>query len=277
MAHAAIPKPERSPAQQQTRRWSRYGWPLGRELTLLLGGLAAYRMVRVLVRDEIEVAYANSQRVINVERALGIFNEVDLQANILTSDTTIWLLNRYYFFAHFAGTFMWVVWMYIRHYDHYGRVRRVLFGTTFTALAIHVAFPLAPPRWFPDMGFVDTLQTYGPKIYDTEAIADTANQIAAMPSLHVGWALIGAWAIIKASTSQWRWVAALHPATMTAAVVLTANHWWLDAIIAVVLVATVWAADAPLQRQLERRTSRTEPTPAIDLTTEVLDEPVLTG
>ncbi len=280
MAHA-IPKPERSPTQHRSRWRSRYGWPLGRELTLLRGGLAAYRLVRVLVKDEIDVAFENSQRVISWEQTLGIFNEVDLQANILTSDATIWFLNRYYFFAHFLGTAIWVVWMYVRHYDHYGRVRRVLFGTTFAALAIHVAFPLAPPRWFPDMGFVDTLQTYGPKIYDTEAIADTANQIAAMPSLHVGWALIGAWAVIKAGTNRWRWIAAVHPAIMTAAVVLTANHWWLDAIIAAVLVITISAADAPVQSWLERRKDRRDGT--IDLTSddELVDEefeqPVLAG
>ena len=137
-----------------------------------------------------------------------------------------------------------------------------MFGTTFSALVIHVAFPLAPPRMFDEMGFVDTLQKHGPKIYDAEAISNTANQIAAMPSLHVGWALIGAWAIIKASTSRWRWIAALHPAGMTAAVVLTANHWWLDAIIAALLVAVVWAADAPIQRRLERRKERSARQPS---------------
>ena len=223
---------------------------------LLIGGLAAYRAVRLLVKDEIDVALENSERVIDFQRTLGILNEMHFQDTILDSDAAIWFLNRYYFFAHFIGTAVWIVWMYVRHHDHYGRVRRVLFGTTFVALAIHVAFPLAPPRWFPDLGFVDTLQEFGPKIYDAETIANTANQIAAMPSLHVGWALIGAWAIIKASTSQWRWIAALHPAGMTAAVVLTANHWWLDAIIAALLVAVVWAADAPIQRWLERRKER---------------------
>lgn len=279
MAHPAIPKPERPPTQQQSKWRSRYGLPLGRELSLLLGGLVAYRMVRVLVKDELDVAYQNSQRVIDIERALGIFNEVDLQSNFLTNDASIWFLNRYYFYAHFLGTFIWVVWMYTRHYEHYGRVRRVLFGTTFAALAIHVAFPLAPPRWFPQMGFVDTLQTYGPKIYDTDVISETANQVAAMPSLHVGWALIGAWAVIKAGTNRWRWIAAIHPGVMTAAVVLTANHWWLDAIIAAVLVATVWAADAPIQRWLERRKSEPDPEPGfeVDLTAEDLDEHVLVG
>lgn len=252
MAHA-IPKPERSPTRHNSRWRSRYGWPLGREIALLLGGLAAYRLVRVLVKDEIDVALENSERVIDFQRTLGILNEMHFQDTILDSDAAIWFLNRYYFFAHFIGTAVWIVWMYVRHHDHYGRVRRVLFGTTFVALAIHVAFPLAPPRWFPDLGFVDTLQEFGPKIYDAETIANTANQIAAMPSLHVGWALIGAWAIIKASASPWRWVAAGHPALMTATVVLTANHWWLDAIIAAVLVVVISLADAPIQRRLERR------------------------
>lgn len=259
MTQTAVPNsehPSSNPTNPTNRSWSRYGWLLGREFLLLIGGLAAYRAVRLLVKDEIDVAFANSERVINFQQTLGILNEMHLQELIVSSDASIWLLNRYYFFAHFLGTAIWVVWMYTRHYEHYGRVRRVLFGTTFSALVIHVAFPLAPPRWFPDMGFVDTLQEHGPKIYDAEAISNTANQIAAMPSLHVGWALIGAWAIIKASTSQWRWIAALHPAGMTAAVVLTANHWWLDAIIAALLVAVVWAADAPIQRWLERRKER---------------------
>ncbi|MEM8708037.1 MAG: phosphatase PAP2 family protein, partial [Actinomycetota bacterium] len=85
-----------------------------------------------------------------------------------------------------------------------------------------------------------------------------------------------AWGIIKASTSRWRWIAALHPAGMTAAVVLTANHWWLDAIIAAILVAVVWAADAPIQRWLENRKARRDGV-TIDLDAESADEPVLAG
>ncbi len=251
MTQTAMPEQTQRSAPQS---WlSRLGWPLSREFALLIGGLAAYRFARLIAKDEFEQAFANSRRVVNWEQAIGIFNEVDLQANILTSDASIWLLNRYYFFAHFLGTFIWVVWLFTRHYECYGRVRRVLFGTTFGALIVHMMFPLAPPRWFPDLGFVDTLQTYGPKIYDSETITNTANQIAAMPSLHVGWALIGAWGIIKASESKWRWIAAAHPAVMTLAVVLTANHWWLDAAGAALLVGAIIAIDAPIQRWLENR------------------------
>lgn len=235
---------------------SRYGWLLGREITILISGFMLYRVVRLVVKDEIDRAFVNSRSVVDWERALGIFNEVNLQSTILGNEQIVWGLNRYYFLAHFVGSIAFLAWLYVRHFEYYGRVRRVMFGTTFTALAVHVIFPLAPPRWFPDMGFVDTLQTYGPRIYDSEAIANTANQIAAMPSLHVAWALIGAWAIIRASPSRWRWVAIAHPLIMTAAVVLTANHWWLDAFAAAALVVLVVGIDLPIQRWLELRKSR---------------------
>ncbi len=240
-------------------RDSRFGWRLGRELTLIIGGFLLYRLVRLIVKDEIGEAITNSHTIVDWEQALGIFNEVRIQAAVLDNDALVWLLNRYYFFAHFTGTVVFLVWLYIRHYDHYGRIRRVMFGVTFIALGVHLIFPLAPPRWFPDMGFVDTLQTHGPKIYDSETIASTANQIAAMPSLHVGWALIGAWAIIRAGSTLHRYLALAHPALMIAAVVITANHWWLDIIAAMALVAGVIVIDTPIQSWISRRNSASTP------------------
>ncbi len=265
MTQIAIDEPETSapppPARASSRPHRRYGWLVSREVALILGGLIVYRLVRLVVKDEIDQAFTNSQTVVNWERTIGIFNEVTFQSTILGSDAVVWMLNRYYFFAHFGGTAILLIWLFSRHYSCYGRARRVLFGTTFTALAVHLVFPLAPPRWFPDMGFVDTLQTYGPRIYDSETISSTANQIAAMPSLHVAWALIGAWAIVISSASRWRWLSLGHPLMMTAAVVLTANHWWLDAVGAAVLVLVIIAVDAPIQRYLERRQAQRDLAP----------------
>ena len=239
-----------------SRARSRFGWPLGRELTILTVGFIAYRMVRLLVKDELEEAFDNSHRVVDWERAIGIFTEVDLQSTVLGNDAIIWVLNRYYFFGHFVGAALLLAWLYVANFEYYGRVRRVLLTTSVAGLVIHVTFPLAPPRWFPEFGFVDTLQSYGPKIYDSEAIANTANQIAAMPSLHVAWALIGAWAIMHSTRTRWRWVGYAHPVIMTLAVVMTANHWWLDAIGAVLIVYIAILADRPFQRWLERREHR---------------------
>lgn len=235
---------------------SRWGWPLGRELTIITVGFLAYRFVRLLVKDDIDSAVVNSKRVVDWERTIGIFNEVDLQSSVLSNDAIIWFLNRYYFFAHFGGAILLVTWLFVANYEYYGRVRRVLITTTASALLVHVTFPLAPPRWFPEFGFVDTLQTYGPKIYDSETITATANQIAAMPSLHVGWALIAAWAITRTVRARWRWIGYAHPVIMILAVVLTANHWWLDVIGAILLVYAAILADRPVQRWLERREER---------------------
>jgi len=128
-----------------------------------------------------------------------------------------------------------------------------MFSVTLSGLVLHVLFPLAPPRWFDNLGFVDTLQTYGPKVYDSDTVTSAANQIAAMPSLHVAWAVIGAWAIITALNSRWRWVALAHPVVTVLGVVLTANHWWLDAVAAIALVYAAVLLDRPIQRWLETR------------------------
>ncbi|MFQ5557631.1 MAG: phosphatase PAP2 family protein [Acidimicrobiales bacterium] len=234
----------------------RFGWTLGRELLVVFVGFVAYRGVRAMVKDEFSEAFTNAHKVIDWERAIGIFTEVDLQSGVIQADAAIWALNRYYFFAHFLGAAVLLVWLYMRHAHCYGRVRRVMVITTFTSLALHVAFPLAPPRWFPEFGFVDTLQTYGPRIYDSSTVTSTANQIAAMPSLHVGWAVIIAWAVVMVASSRWRWLIVIHPLVMTAAVVLTANHWWLDALVAALLVMVAIAVDTPVQRWLEVRELR---------------------
>jgi len=228
----------------------------GREILLIAAGLFAYRTVRYWVKDQGSTAFGNAHRVIGWERALGIFTEVDLQSSVLGNHTIILALNRYYFIAHFLGAALLLTWLFTRHREIYGRVRRVLFAVTIGGLALHVAFPLAPPRWFPEIGFVDTLQAYGPKVYDSPTVSSTVNQIAAMPSLHVAWALIAAWAIITALRSRWRWLAAAHPAVMVFAVIVTANHWWLDAAVASLLVVTALMADRPLQRHLEARSMR---------------------
>jgi len=235
---------------------SRVGLLAGREILLVAAGFIAYRTVRFWVKDEATRAFSNAHRVIGWERALGIFTEVDLQSTVLGNHVIILALNRYYFIAHFLGAALLLTWLFARHRDIYGRVRRVLFAVTLGGLALHVAFPLAPPRWFPEIGFVDTLQAFGPKVYDSPAVNSTVNQIAAMPSLHVAWALIAAWAIISALNTRWRWLAIIHPTVMVFAVVATANHWWLDAAVASLLVVSASLADRPLQRHLEARSIR---------------------
>jgi hypothetical protein len=85
-------------------------------------------------------------------------------------------------------------------------------------------------------GFVDTMREFGPNIYPKNAIDGAANQIAAMPSLHFGWAMIEAIAVITILKSRWRWLMVLHPTLMAMSIIATGNHWWIDAAAAAVII-----------------------------------------
>ena len=104
---------------------------------------------------------------------------------------------------------------------------------TLAALAIHVGFPLAPPRM--TAGFRDTLQEFGPRIYSSDPRRSISNQFAAMPSLHFGWALMVAVGFVAIKRNRKSLVFLLHPATTLIAIVATGNHYWLDSAIAALL------------------------------------------
>ena len=96
--------------------------------------------------------------------------------------------------------------------------------------------PLAPPRMLSSLGFLDTMAVFGPSAYGDSTTATVANQFAAMPSLHVGWALLIAVVVVRTARTPWRWVAVLHPTITVLVVVATANHYWVDAIAAALLL-----------------------------------------
>ena len=119
--------------------------------------------------------------------------------------------------------------------------RRLLAWLTAAALAVHLLFPLAPPRMLTDVGMVDTGRLFGPAVYGSPTADTLTNQYAAMPSLHVAWALAVAIALIGATTGRWRWLWLAHPALTLLVVVVTGNHYWLDAIVATALLGVVAA------------------------------------
>ena len=217
-------------------RWwrSRLGASLARELLLITGLLLFYKYGRSLVSGETSRAVHHARAVIGVERELRIFTEERLQQAVIGAGHTVeWLLNVYYLFAHVVVTASVFLWLYLRQQSTYVRFRRVMIVMTLAGLVLHLLYPLAPPRMFPNLGFVDTGRIVGPASYGRgSAYSGFANQFAAMPSLHFGWALAVAWSVILATRSRLRWLVVLHPVLTLAAIVLTANHYWLDAIVA---------------------------------------------
>lgn len=207
---------------------------------LLLGLYVAYALVRQVTADDWATAHLNADRLLDFQRAIGLPSEADLQRSFfLDKPLLVRAANMFYMWAHFPVTAAFMVWVWLRHRSRFGAVRNTLIMLTAGGLVLHLVFPLAPPRMKPSFGFVDTGVKFGPSPYDLGA-AEAANQLAAMPSLHVGWAVLVALSVVALSRHRLRYLIGLHPILTTTVVVLTANHYWTDAIIAIVLVTASW-------------------------------------
>ncbi|WKV70341.1 phosphatase PAP2 family protein [Streptomyces sp. PCS3-D2] len=215
-----------------------------RELLLVAGFFIVYKAGRLLSTDRTDEAFRNADRIWDAERLLHLPGEGAVQRLLLHGDALVITANTYYAAVHFPATALFLVWLYIRRPAHYLWTRRVLAVLTGAALVLHLAYPLAPPRMLPTAGLVDTGQVYGPSVYRAAPDTDTlANQFAAMPSLHFGWALMLAIGVIVATrgakgakSSPWRMLWLLHPLVTLLVIVGTANHYWLDAAVAAALL-----------------------------------------
>lgn len=215
---------------------SRYGRQLLVEIAICGGLLLLYRSIRLFTKTDLRTAFANARDIVAFESWLGMPFENDLQQFLLDHPTIIQGLNYYYVLFHFPVAIALLVWLYLWHSADYRPIRNLMAFVTFAALIIHLLFPLAPPRMFASLGFVDTMDLYGPNIYPDSAVEGAANQIAAMPSLHFGWAVIAAFAVIVVLESRWRYLIIAHPVLMTLSIIATANHWWIDAAAAAIII-----------------------------------------
>ncbi|MEV6164940.1 phosphatase PAP2 family protein [Streptomyces sp. NPDC052052] len=222
--------------------------PLVRELLLVVGLFVVYKLGRQAATGHVEEAFRNAGNIWDFERSVHLPGEGAVQSLLLHDETLIHLANTYYATVHFPATLLFLVWLYWRRPRHYIWSRRVLAALTGAALVLHLLFPLAPPRLLTATGLVDTGQVYGPSVYGAAPEADSmANQFAAMPSLHFGWAVMVAVGLIAATRTRWRWLWLLHPLVTLLVIVGTANHYWLDSIVVAALLALALAA-LPLKR-----------------------------
>jgi hypothetical protein len=230
-------------------RWwrGRYGAQLAREVAIIVALLLVYRLGRTLGREETSRAFANAREVLSLENWLGIDTERSWQRLALDNLTLVRLLNRYYASVHFPASIAFLVFVYVKAPKLVPHIRYLFVSVTAVALVIHLAYPLAPPRMLD--GYVDTIARYGPAIYQQSGVESVANQFAAMPSLHFGWAVLVAYGVVRALHTRWRWLVVLHPAITLAAIVLTANHYWLDALVAGGLIGLAMAV-APASARL---------------------------
>ena len=191
-------------------------------------------------------ALARGRWIWHLERTLHLPSETALQHLFLPHPLLVQAFNLYYDVLHFPVLIGCLIWMFVWHRDLYIRRRTTLAVFTGACLLVQLV-PVAPPRMIPGTGMVDTAVLYHQSVYQTTAGFDP-DQLSAMPSVHVGWAILVAIMIISGARSRWRWLAILYPVGTTLAVVVTANHYWMDAIVAAAILALVLALQAWMTR-----------------------------
>jgi hypothetical protein len=244
----------------------RGSWRIVREIALLAVLFGAYNLGRFLSAEHTESAYKHADELIRWENWLGLPSEAIVQHQALRVHDLADAANVFYASVHFPLTALVLLWLMIRRPGEYGKARWALASLTGLALIGHMFFPLAPPRMMP--GWVDTGVLLGQSVYGPSTDSGVANQFAAMPSLHVGWAFMVAVLLIRATRSRWRWLWIAHPLLTFTVVVVTANHYWLDGLVAItlalplLLIFDVRRVRIPADvSELDRR-SREVPTPA---------------
>ena len=174
-----------------------------------------------------------------------------------------WLLrafNVYYVGLHVVITGCCLVWVFARHRDRYPAVRNALALVTAASLLVALV-PVAPPRLVPGLGIVDVGRLVGPTVYPATA-QPGLDQLSAMPSVHVGWAVVVAWAVVYVLRSPWRWAAFAYPVATLFVVVATGNHYWADGVVAAALCAASFAAVAASGAWRRRRLTLRASAPA---------------
>lgn len=218
------------------------------ELVIIVVAYLVYFGVRGQVIQRPHEAIGRAIHLIEIEERLHLFWEADLQHWLLGYRWLVDLMNWTYFYAHWPVIVVVGLCLYIWRRQVYVTTRNAFLLSGAIGLVIFMFFPVAPPRLLPAWGFVDTMAIYFGASYETQAGA-FVNSFAAMPSLHFGWNLLVGLAIIRATGNILaRTFAVIMPIMMLLAVVLTGNHFILDAVAGVVVALIGLALALQLRR-----------------------------
>ena len=206
------------------------GWTdFGRQLAIWFGFYVLYQVARGAADRDVAAAFDNGLKVIDAERRVGALWELSLQGVLGSSELLIELTSWTYWLSQFAVLGLALLFVYLRRNEHFLRFRDTVLVANVIGLVGYVLLPTAPPRMFPDFGFIDTLNAFGSVNHGSGLIEFAANPYAAMPSLHSADALIVG--VVMASLVRRPWAKLLWlawPAWVWFTVMATANHFWLD-------------------------------------------------
>lgn len=224
------------------------------EIGLVALGFLAYFLVRGSVVDRTGDALANARAIIDIQKSAGLLFEPALNSWTLAAKWRVDFVNFVYFWLDFPLIVAVGLVMFFRSRFHYTLLRDALLISGAFALVVYFAFPVAPPRYLPEWGFIDTLEEFANLSYQAQSLQPFVNPFAAVPSLHVGWSVLLTAVLFMATTNRAVRTAVLFVlAAQTFAVMATANHYLFDALVGtavslVALIVAMWLQSAGYPR-----------------------------
>jgi hypothetical protein len=216
------------------------------EASLVCALFALWQLANRIARTGEVGGLSHGRAVWRLERWLHLPTETSLQHLVIDHHWLVRAANYYYAMAHLTGMVVFLAWLWLRHRDRYPRWRNVVVAFTGIALLIEM-IPVAPPRLIGGTGLVDTAMTYGQSVYAFVG-SDIADQYAALPSIHVGWAVLIGVAMVRSGGRIAGTVGSTHAVLTVLVVVATANHYWLDGVAAGTVLAAAIALVSALTR-----------------------------
>lgn len=206
---------------------------------LFLVAYQGYQVVRGLSEARPEVAFANGERIADLESSLGAFFEPGFQQALLGADWLINFANWSYLNTQFVVTTGFIAWLYLFRNEHFYFVRNMFMVAMLLALTGYLLLPTAPPRLVPGEGFVDTIAAFTALEPDSNTVSLLVNKYAAVPSMHIAFSLmvaVPAFLLVRNRIAKALWT--LYPLAVLFVVVVTGNHFWLDAAAGAAVAAT---------------------------------------
>jgi hypothetical protein len=207
------------------------------QIAIVLGSLEAYEVSRHFIRPDWPAAFEHAERIMALERWMHFAWEQSLQKVFLEVPELIKAMNMFYFVGHFILTGLFFLWLYWRSREGFRSFRNGFLFATAIALFIHWTFPTAPPRLVDGLGLEDTLRVFSHINIGSPNTPSYANPVAAVPSLHAGWAVGVAVGIIRYSRSRaLKMLGAVYPLVVVLTIIVTGNHFLFDAVAGILVM-----------------------------------------
>ena len=220
------------------------------QLAVVLGAFAAYEAARLAMEPNWAQAFTNARRIVSAEEVLGLAWEQSLQRAFLALPDLVTALNIFYFVGHFVFTGLFFLWLYHRSRDGFRSFRDGFLAATAISVVIHWLFPTAPPRLFAEEGIADTLLMLSGIDIGSQTSAAYSNPVAAVPSLHAAYAVgVGIGLLRFARSPLVRAAGAIYPPLVVLTIVVTGNHFVLDAIAGIAVLGLGFAVVRWLRRR----------------------------